>query len=192
MVAYLFRKASRLAALNWRRRVSGRPKRRAGGLVLRKNTIGEEILLVSSRKNPSIWIVPSGTVESGETPEDAALREVREEAGVNCTIETTVGLFFDEQSLTSTSIFVMTVVTDEFCWEDQGKGRLRQWWKLDASLLPNIKPRDRIPLQQHLTTRQQQNHTTESPPARENDVEKPTVTATEEDDEEDQQQQDLT
>jgi 8-oxo-dGTP pyrophosphatase MutT (NUDIX family) len=37
---------------------------------------------VSAKKNPQDWIFPKGHVEAGETPEEAAIRELREEAGV--------------------------------------------------------------------------------------------------------------
>lgn len=69
---------------------------RAGGIVFRKAitlqaslkqaTPTVEYLLVSSNSNPSKWIFPAGHVEPGETLEVAALREVREEAGVTADI----------------------------------------------------------------------------------------------------------
>lgn len=56
---------------------------RAGGIVFRKNAAMPEYLLVTSKSNPNQWIFPAGHIEPGETPEAAALREVREEAGVS-------------------------------------------------------------------------------------------------------------
>lgn len=52
----------------------------AGGLVVR----GDEVLLINPR--PSRWQLPKGHVESGEKPEAAALREVREETGIRARI----------------------------------------------------------------------------------------------------------
>mmetsp|Transcript_3224 Transcript_3224/g.10659 ORF Transcript_3224/g.10659 Transcript_3224/m.10659 type:complete len:166 (-) Transcript_3224:308-805(-) len=124
------------------RRYSGRPKRRAGGLVVR----GSEVLLVSSRKDPRLWILPSGTVEAGETSADAALREVEEEAGLRCHIERKVGVYHDRQSLASTSVYLMTVVHDSGHWED---GRLRKWWPAKDAM-DHLKPRDRPPLRAYL------------------------------------------
>jgi diadenosine hexaphosphate hydrolase (ATP-forming) len=40
------------------------------------------ILLVRARKDPSRWIFPKGHIEAGESPDIAALREAREESGV--------------------------------------------------------------------------------------------------------------
>lgn len=54
----------------------------AGGLVVRHVGGRDEFLLVTSKRDPGVWILPKGHVEPGESPHDAALREVREEAGV--------------------------------------------------------------------------------------------------------------
>ena len=51
-----------------------------------------EILLIKRGKAPHYgrWMVPGGTLEWGETLEAAAIREVREETGINIEIETFV------------------------------------------------------------------------------------------------------
>lgn len=50
---------------------------------------GNEILLIKRGKAPHYgrWMVPGGTLEWGETLEDAVLREVREETGIDIEIE---------------------------------------------------------------------------------------------------------
>ena len=50
---------------------------------------GDEILLIKRGKAPHYgrWMVPGGTLEWGETLEDAAIREVREETGIDIEIE---------------------------------------------------------------------------------------------------------
>lgn len=55
---------------------------RAGGIVFRKTATMLEYLLVTSKSNPNKWIFPAGHVETGEALALAAIREVREEAGV--------------------------------------------------------------------------------------------------------------
>lgn len=51
-----------------------------------------EILLIKRGKAPNYghWMVPGGTLEWGETLEECAVREVREETGVEIEIETFV------------------------------------------------------------------------------------------------------
>lgn len=48
-------------------------------------------LLVRSSTDPTHWIFPKGHIKPGESPEMAALREVREEAGVKADILSTLG-----------------------------------------------------------------------------------------------------
>jgi 8-oxo-dGTP diphosphatase len=48
------------------------------------------ILLLLRRKSPEegSWSIPGGSVEFGETIEDAVIREIKEELGIDCTIIT--------------------------------------------------------------------------------------------------------
>lgn len=60
-----------------------------GGVVIFR---GKILTLFKSYKNRyEGWVLPKGTVEKGETYEETALREVREEAGVNATIVKYIG-----------------------------------------------------------------------------------------------------
>jgi 8-oxo-dGTP pyrophosphatase MutT (NUDIX family) len=53
----------------------------AGGIVYRGSG-APQILLVRARPKPHDWVLPKGHIEKGETPDDCARREIREEAGV--------------------------------------------------------------------------------------------------------------
>lgn len=53
----------------------------AGGVALRKTSRGLEAALISVG-DPPRWQLPKGLIDKGETPEIAAAREVREEAGI--------------------------------------------------------------------------------------------------------------
>jgi 8-oxo-dGTP pyrophosphatase MutT (NUDIX family) len=56
----------------------------AGGAVLRKSANGFEVALISVGSPPR-WQLPKGLVDAGESAEQAAVREVREEAGIVAT-----------------------------------------------------------------------------------------------------------
>ncbi len=53
----------------------------AGGVAFRTGPPGTEVALISVGKEGR-WQLPKGIVDPGETPEVTALREVREEAGI--------------------------------------------------------------------------------------------------------------
>ena len=68
----------------------------AGGLVV--DATGKLGLLIGRRdlKDATgkriLWSLPKGHIEEGETPEDAALREVQEETGIVSVIEKSLGI----------------------------------------------------------------------------------------------------
>jgi bis(5'-nucleosidyl)-tetraphosphatase len=55
------------------------PKRAAGVVVVRDTADGPRFLLLRAYRN---WDLPKGRLEPGETPLEAAIREVREETGL--------------------------------------------------------------------------------------------------------------
>jgi 8-oxo-dGTP pyrophosphatase MutT (NUDIX family) len=58
----------------------------AGGVVHRTRDGQQEIVLVH-RRHPRLWALPKGTPNAGETLEETALRETREESGLEVEIE---------------------------------------------------------------------------------------------------------
>jgi 8-oxo-dGTP pyrophosphatase MutT (NUDIX family) len=67
--------------------VSGDVVRAAGGVISRRDERGEiEVLLVYRAGGQRDWSFPKGKVEPGETDEACALREVREETNLRCTL----------------------------------------------------------------------------------------------------------
>jgi ADP-ribose pyrophosphatase YjhB (NUDIX family) len=65
----------------------------AGGVVYRRVDDDVEICLAArrTRRGDLVWGLPKGAVEDDETPEAAALREVREESGLEAEIEDDLG-----------------------------------------------------------------------------------------------------
>ncbi len=61
----------------------------AGGVVFRSNNEEAEIAIV--RMVPDLrWQLPKGLIDPGETIEQAALREVREESGLNAELHSSI------------------------------------------------------------------------------------------------------
>ncbi len=62
----------------------------AGGVVLRQGPGGPEVVL-AGRVADGSWVFPKGTPDPGETIEETALREVREESGLDVRIARPLG-----------------------------------------------------------------------------------------------------
>ena len=66
----------------------------AGGLAYRRRAGGCEVVLAGRRHAQSrelVWTIPKGHLETGESSEAAAVREVREETGIEATVEGRLG-----------------------------------------------------------------------------------------------------
>jgi 8-oxo-dGTP pyrophosphatase MutT (NUDIX family) len=64
-------------------RSSGGVVEEAGAVVIDLDVRPPRVLLVTGKRNPQHWIFPKGHIDPGETAEQAARREAREEAGVD-------------------------------------------------------------------------------------------------------------
>lgn len=62
----------------------------SGGVIFRSDNKTPEIALISV-KGGSVWCLPKGIVDKGENPEQTAVREVREETGLNGRIKAKLG-----------------------------------------------------------------------------------------------------
>lgn len=65
----------------------------AGGVVVQDRADGRWVLLIARRSATGLrqWTLPKGGVEQGETLEQAAVREVREETGIYARITQELG-----------------------------------------------------------------------------------------------------
>lgn len=67
----------------------------AGGVIFKKDLAGYKFLLINNAalKDPSksYWGFPKGHLDPGETSKDAALREVKEEVGIEAEILEKIG-----------------------------------------------------------------------------------------------------
>ncbi len=60
----------------------------AGGIVFHKNSI---LLL---KRSSGLWVLPKGRVEKGESSKEAAIREVKEETGIEAKIVGEAGTIY--------------------------------------------------------------------------------------------------
>lgn len=65
----------------------------AGGVVYRTGSEGTEIVLAArrTRSGDLVWGLPKGRIDPGEGPPQTAVREVREETGLDAVIEAPLG-----------------------------------------------------------------------------------------------------
>jgi 8-oxo-dGTP pyrophosphatase MutT (NUDIX family) len=66
-----------------------REKTSAGGVVVRTGAHPEICLIRPTGRN--VWGLPKGGIESGETPAQAAVREVAEETGIDAVVDDRLG-----------------------------------------------------------------------------------------------------
>jgi len=105
----------------------------AGGIVFRRNGAGISILLVRAKRDPSAWIFPKGHIEPGETARATAVRETREEAGVQ---GEAIGEVGDPQEFEwagrwyRVQYFLIQMTSES----DETDGRAKAWFSFDEAL----------------------------------------------------------
>jgi 8-oxo-dGTP pyrophosphatase MutT (NUDIX family) len=105
----------------------------AGGIAVRMDGNERLVLLVRAKKDPSVWIFPKGHIEPGETAAEAALRETREEAGVDGELVGPIGAPLEFQSgFEPVRVqYFLIVATSEV---DSMEGRAKAWCSFDEAI----------------------------------------------------------
>ena len=106
----------------------------AGAVVVRRVTEEPEYLLITSGSGK--WIFPKGLVERDETFQQAALKEVREEAGVEGVLQAEpLEEYTDEKWLRKVRVrmFLMEYSGDSAVWPE-ADSRQRRWLSFDEAL----------------------------------------------------------
>jgi 8-oxo-dGTP pyrophosphatase MutT (NUDIX family) len=91
-------------------------KARAAGAVI--FNVKNEILLVQElhRSKKGLWHIPSGTIETGESPVEAAKREITEEAGLRIELSTYLNTYvgcFDDGELVLRHVWIESFPVDQ-------------------------------------------------------------------------------
>ena len=102
----------------------------AGGIVMRRDGKRMSVLLVRAKKDPTLWIFPKGHIEHGEKAEETAVRETREEAGVEGEPLGPVGkpLEFDNgRERVRVQYFLMRAKSER----PSPEGRAKRWFSIE-------------------------------------------------------------
>ena len=95
----------------------------AGGVVMRKGPEETEIAVVH-RPRYDDWSFPKGKLDPGETFEEAALREVREETGLTCRLGPELAFAHYE--------------------DNKGRPKLVRYWLMKVVDDPGFEPNDEV------------------------------------------------
>ena len=116
---------------------SARRPQQAAAIAIRRKDDAIEICLIR-RRNAGSWGIPKGTIDPGYTPEETALNEAWEEAGLEGRVlGNAIGTYEYEKWYTTlrVAVFVMEVIEEHAEWLESDI-RERRWASLaEASLL---------------------------------------------------------
>jgi 8-oxo-dGTP pyrophosphatase MutT (NUDIX family) len=125
----------------------------AGGVVTRRNDGDVDVALAArrTRKGDLAWGLPKGLVEKGEAPEQAAVREVREETGLEAEILEPLGyisywyVWEDERIRKMVTFFLMEATGGDVSQHDHEMEEIR-WFPLQEAVRKASYPSERTVL----------------------------------------------
>jgi 8-oxo-dGTP diphosphatase len=99
---------------------------------------GDRVVLVARRFPPLGWALPGGFVDEGETVEAAAVREAREETGLEVTLTDLLGVYSDPRRdarrHTMSTVYLGRAAGEPIGGDDAAEARAFAWSGLPAPL----------------------------------------------------------
>jgi len=105
------------------------PVTQAAAIPFRIRDGEAEYCLITSSSQPTIWTIPKGTIERGDTPETTAIKEAEEEAGLVGRVPgDSLGTFSYQKNGNTLRVTVFVMEVDQVLdrW-DEAHVRKRQW-----------------------------------------------------------------
>jgi 8-oxo-dGTP pyrophosphatase MutT (NUDIX family) len=127
-----------------------KPVRAAGGVVVRLRSDGSREVLLVHRPRYGDWTLPKGKAKAGESDEECALREVREETGLSCNLrrELASSEYLDRRNRPKVVRYWEMTPTagvpaghnevDEVVWLPVAKARARLTYQRDKDVLRSL------------------------------------------------------
>lgn len=122
------------------------PTHRIGAFAIIRNDRGE--VLLSRRSDSGWWNLPGGGVESDETVSEGIMREVREETGLEVSVERLVGVYSKPQKHEVVLTFEVRMVGGELTTTEESD--LHQWFAPDQLPAEQFLPKHRERVQDAL------------------------------------------
>jgi 8-oxo-dGTP pyrophosphatase MutT (NUDIX family) len=122
----------------------------AGGVVFQHGPDGIEIALAArrTRKGDLAWGLPKGLVEAGEEPDETAVREVKEETGLDARILSSLGeisywyVWGGERVRKRVAFFLMEATGGDISEHDHEMEEIR-WFALEQAPRRSTYPTER-------------------------------------------------
>lgn len=107
----------------------------AGGILQRSTPRGEEVMVVY-RKRHQDWTLPRGKVKDGESFQEAAMREVKEETGCSCKIGNYLGtISYSAEGVPKVVLFwKMSVISEDNGSRNQDEIGEALWLPVSAAI----------------------------------------------------------